>query len=196
MVLRNFKKLKKAIILTPFFLFIIYIIVINIPDFADRFNNTLTFIQTGNINQIDNLTVFSIASNFQVAIHNFITTFGFGIGLGGHETTYYRYFESLGSNLWMNGINASSAHSLTIRIISEIGAMGIIIFIVLLIQVLKIKDSAIKAVALASFSHFLAKSIKLGGYFDYGTMFFLATIIIAIRIDRGKENNPILTIEE
>jgi len=48
----------------------------------------------------------------------------------------------------------------------------------------KIKHLAYSTIAFASLSHFIAKSFKLGSYFDYGTIFFLIVIIISITKDK------------
>ncbi|MDF1884570.1 hypothetical protein JHD49_11525, partial [Sulfurimonas sp. SAG-AH-194-C21] len=132
---------------------------------------------------VQNLTTFSFVSNLEIAIGNFIRTFGFGIGLGGHEEMYYRYMTKDIFLSYYYGINAASAHSLTIRIISELGIMGIFIYIILFYKVFKIKSLEYSAIAWASLSHFIVKSFKLGGYFDYGSLFFLLLIITAIRLD-------------
>lgn len=182
-VLRNFKKLKKQLLLGSIAIVVFLIIVNQVPEFSDRFYSMLNFFEDSNISNVQNLTTFSFVSNLEIAEGNFIRTYGFGIGIGGHEEMYYRYMTK---NIFLSyyyGINAQSAHSLTIRILSELGIMGILTYIYLFYKVMQIKNLEYSAIAWASLSHFIVKSFKLGGYFDYGSLFFLVLIIIAIRLE-------------
>lgn len=161
-------------------------IIESVPEFADRFNTALVYFKSGDIQDVQNMTTFSFISNLQIATQNFVNTYGFGVGLGGHETTYLRNFNvPIFSEHWY-GLNYKAAHSLTIRIISELGILGIFVFFMMFYKSLKIKDAAFRAVTLASLGHFIAKSFKLGSYFDYGTIFFLAMIIVMIKMDKKK----------
>lgn len=131
-----------------------------------------------------NGTVVSFASNFDVALYSSKTSPLWGSGLGGHETMYYRYFE--GKPFRYNyyfGINYNSAHALTIRILSEAGILGLFLFVLFLAKayIKKRKDPVLfmhHAISLACISHFIAKSLKLGGYIDYGTPFFFSVLLI------------------
>ncbi len=184
LIFRNFQKIKNFVLVTPILFFLLYLVILQFPDFSDRFFSLLKYFQTRDLAEVDNLTSFSFTSNLQVALINFKKTFGFGIGLGGHETMYNNYFSQITSLLWEGGINAASAHSLAIRIISELGIIGISLFIILIIKVLKMPLSEYKIIALSSLSHFIVKSIKLGGYFDYGTLFFFTLIIVALQSNK------------
>lgn len=185
LLFRHFQKIKKFVLLAPILVTASYFIILEFPDFSDRYFSLLKYFQTGNLNDIENLTSFSFASNLQVALTNLQKTIGFGIGLGGHETMYNRFIGQTSSFIWEEGINAASAHSLSIRIISELGIIGVSLFIFLIIKVLKMPHSEYKIIALASLSHFIVKSIKLGGYFDYGTMFFFTLIIVALQLNKS-----------
>jgi len=180
----NIKKYLKFIIIgIPLIYSSIYIIN-SIPEFSNRIDSALTYIESGDIHDINNMTTFSFLSNSEVAKENFINTYGLGIGLGGHETTYIRNFSLNKIQKHWYGLNSKSAHSLSLRIISELGILGVFIFFMLFYKSFKIKHLAYSTIAFASLSHFIAKSFKLGSYFDYGTIFFLIVIIISITKDK------------
>ena len=125
-------------------------------------------------------TPLSFFSNFQVAIHNISINPLFGSGLGGHEESYYRYYniQSFSTLQYLFGLNAKSGHSLSIRVLSELGLIGFGIYVYVLGQTLLIKATSKQyAISLACLSHFLCKSLKLGNYFDLGTPFFLLVLI-------------------
>jgi len=187
-LLRNIRKLKKQLFFGSLMLIIFYYIINQIPEFSDRFYSMLTFLDTNNISNIQNLTTFSFVSNAQIAFGNFIRTYGFGIGLGGHEEMYYRYMTKHIFSQTAYGINAPSAHCLTLRIISELGIMGILLYVILFYKVTKIKNLEYSAIAWGSLGHFIGKSFKLGSYFDYGSLFFLLMIITAIKLDKEEKS--------
>lgn len=127
-------------------------------------------------------TPLSLYSNLQVAFHTVKLNPLLGSGLGGHEEMYYRYFENHPfSNLdYLFGLNAKSAHSLSIRILSELGVLGLLLFLYNISKAFFIKtNTKYYAIALASLSHFLCKTLKLGNYFDLGTPFFFLMIVYA-----------------
>jgi hypothetical protein len=185
-IIVNLRQYWKFLIITIPIVYAGIYFVNTIPEFSDRVNAAFVYVEGGNLQDVRNMTTFSFFSNFDVATNNFINTYGLGVGLGGHETTYLRNFDfHLVRDSWY-GLNYKSAHALTIRIISELGILGFFIFFMLFYKSLKIKDTGYKAVALSSLGHFIAKSFKLGSYFDYGTIFFLVMIIVLIKLDKKK----------
>ena len=189
-VLTNFQKFKKIIFFSPVIIYLLYLIIIQFPEFYERYFNIVVYFQTGKLSTIKNLTAFSFASNFEVALENFKNTFGMGIGLGGHETMYYRHFGSLLNRLWFRDINAASAHSLTIRIFQRLASWEFCYLLVLSFKILKMPKSEYKVIAMACLSHFIVKSIKLGGYFDYGTMFFFTMILVILIQNKNSIPQP------
>lgn len=135
-------------------------------------------ILSGSVNA--NGTTVSLYSNLMVALENIRNNPLFGSGLGGHEQTYYRLFANSDFRLnWHYGLNANSAHSLTIRIISELGLIGFVLYIITLIKNVFLFDNGVfRAISLACLSHFLCKTFKLAGFIDYGTPFFFAMLIV------------------
>lgn len=183
-IIINYRKIFKFILSGIIVITIGFYIVETVPEFADRIMPVLVYFKSGKLEDVNNMTTFSFISNAEIAYDNFINTYGLGVGLGGHETTYIRNFNTpIYSDDWY-GLNYKSAHALPIRIFSELGILGIYIFYMVFYKSLKIRSEIFKIIALSSLGHFIAKIFKLGSYFDYGSIFFLVTIIMMIILDK------------
>lgn len=165
-----------------------YLVFYVFVDFNENFNMRIVETQAvfkGDLNILNrtvdaNGTTISLYSNLMVARHNLETWNILGSGLGGHEETYHRFYE--GSPFTFNyyyGLNAPSGHSLTIRVFSELGIVGLLLYIAVLVRrVILLDKGMFRSISLACLSHFVCKSFKLGGIIDYGTPFFLAMLFI------------------
>ena len=125
-------------------------------------------------------TPLSFFSNFEVAKFSFNKNPISGSGLGGHEEMYYRYFENnpFSELSYLFGLNAKSAHSLIIRIGSELGLIGLLFFLYGIFRVFAINHkSEFYIIGVSCLSHFMCKTLKLGNYFDLGTPFFFLIAI-------------------
>ncbi|WP_152267590.1 hypothetical protein [Agriterribacter humi] len=177
-----------VMISVPLLYYLVFHVLVN---FNENFNIRITETQqvfSGDVNvltrqTVANGTTVSLYSNLMVAEENLKNGNIFGSGLGGHEEMYYRYFENSSFRYsWFYGLNAPSGHSLTIRIFSEFGLTGLIIYFVTLIRKVVLLDNGLyRSISLACLSHFVCKSFKLGGYIDYGTPFFFAMLLINYR---------------
>ena len=168
---------------------VIYLVIFNLlptinPYFKMRFMHSLDVLQQKKDILRRGLTVngttLSFFSNLEVAFYSLKQNFITGCGLGGHEEVYFKRFENTSFRYnYYYGLNAKSAHSLTIRVLSEFGLLGIVLYVFTLIKsVLFFPSGTSRAMALACLSHFLCKTLKLGGYIDYGTPFFFSILIL------------------
>jgi hypothetical protein len=156
-------------------------------NFSTRFNDTYSTL-SGEKNILSstlqvNGTTLSLFSNFEVAKYSLAQSPLLGSGLGGHEEMYYRRFagSAFESNVFY-GVNAKSAHSLSIRILSELGLVGSALYVYVLVKnMVMSRQGMYYAISLSCISHFLCKSFKLGGYIDYGTPFFFTILILNAR---------------
>jgi hypothetical protein len=172
----------------PLLYYLVFHVLVN---FNENFNLRITETQqvfSGDVNvltrqTVANGTTVSLYSNLMVAEDNLKSWNPVGSGLGGHEEMYYRYFQHSSFRYsWFYGLNAPSGHSLTIRIFSEFGLIGLIIYIITLVKKVVLLDNGLyRSISLACLSHFVCKSFKLGGYIDYGTPFFFAMLLINYR---------------
>jgi len=173
------------IISIPVLYYLIFEVFVDINEnFNRRILETLAVFK-GNINVLNstldaNGTTVSMYSNLMVAQENIKNNPLTGSGLGGNEETYYRLYRNTPFRFnYYYHLNAKSAHSLTIRVISELGLIGIFLYVFTIIRNLFLFDKGMfRAISLACLSHFLCKTFKLGGIIDYGTPFFFAMLII------------------
>lgn len=170
-----------AILTIPIICTLAVFVYKNDPEIQFRVNGMFEYTETLDLSDTHG-TPLSFFSNLQVAFYNVIRNPLFGSGLGGHEETYYRYFSfATFSKLdYLFGLNARSAHSLSIRVLSELGILGFALYSYTLTRILFLKrDGSLYPIGLACLSHFLCKSLKLGNYFDLGTpLFFLICIYV------------------
>lgn len=156
-------------------------------NFSHRFQDTYSTI-TGErevlgVNTYINTTTLSLYSNLEVAKYSVSKNPITGSGLGGHEVMYFRRFEGTAFQYNFNyGVNAKSAHSLSIRILSELGLVGSILYLFMIVKnLVVVRKGLYYAISLSCISHFLCKTFKLGGYIDYGTPFFFTVMMLNAR---------------
>lgn len=168
---------------------VLYYLVFHVfPNFNENFSKRITETlevfrgdtKVLNTKVAANGTTISLYSNLMVAENNVKHNFLTGAGLGGHNETYFRFYSNSFFRLnYYFGLNSQSGHCLTIRILSEFGILGFILYLITLIRRLIFMDNGIfRSISFACFSHFICKSFKLGGYIDYGTPFFFAMLLI------------------
>ena len=156
-------------------------------NFYHRFNDTYSTIsgerEVLGVNTYINTTTLSLYSNFDVAKYSVSKSPLFGSGLGGHEEMYYRRFTGSAFQYNFNyGVNAKSAHSLSIRILSELGLVGSALYVYAIVKnLIFVRKGLYYVISLSCISHFLCKTFKLGGYIDYGTPFFLTVFVLNAR---------------
>ena len=170
---------------------ILFFTIQNYEHFAQRFYGMIDVYQARDYGTgtTPTGTAASFASNLDVAIYTVKQSPTFGSGFGGHETMYERRFAgTLFAQDWFYQLNRRSAHSLTIRILSELGLLGFLGFIVFILThwVKKKSNYYHYVISLACISHFLCKSLKLGGYIDYGTPFFFCLLIVNLAVFKSK----------
>ena len=160
---------------------------------TDRVERSIEYFNGKSYTDYDtHTTVVSFGSNLDVAMNSLATNPLTGVGIGGHEMNYHKYFKNKAFRYnKLFGLNFNSAHSLSIRILSEAGLIGFVFFIFFLFRSyikkkhLNSQSYSFHLISLGCISHFLCKSIKLGGYIDYGTPFFL-TVLIVVYITHKK----------
>lgn len=117
----------------PLLLLAFYVLYNNVEDFRYRLDSTVYLFQTGQVDigkQHGSAIVFY--NNYVVATENFKTNFLFGTGLGSHPYAFDKY--SITQNIETFGFanNSSDANSMLLRIISELGILGVIFSFVFL----------------------------------------------------------------
>lgn len=179
MLLVIFRKFQYLVLVVPLVYFIYTNVLMGYDKFSARFMGFENYFESRDLNKVVTATSVSFLSNLEVALESIRRNPLFGTGLGGHPEMYAEYFrESTFRLSYLYGVNAPSAHSLFIRILSETGILGMIaagwgFFKLTLFRA----DNYHRIISLACLSHFFGKALKLGGYFDYGTPFFIMVMI-------------------
>ena len=119
----------------------------------------------------------------------------FGASLGANEEAFYLFKETYVNNVYLThnagegnlikrtAYAGKSSQSLFLRMIIEFGILFIFSFLLLIFKILRNLRSFDKtkvSIFLCFFSVILFKITKLGSYIDYGTGFFLISVIILI----------------
>lgn len=131
-----------------------------------------------------NKTTASFISNGHVAWISLKRNFPFGAGFGNHRMMYDSVLSSTNfSHSSFFGTNRSSGHNLLIRVVSEFGFIGLCTIVLFLFRTrnsLLTMSAAQRFLVVAGGTHFVAKSIKLGSYLDYGTPVFAGFILCTL----------------
>ena len=186
------------LVAVPIAYYLFFYILPNFSEnFAIRFNDTYSSLSDkkeilGSNLQVNGTTL-SFYSNLEVAKYTLGKNPLTGSGLGGHEEMYARHFENTSFRYnYYYALNAKSAHSLGIRILSEFGIVGSVLYIYFLVKNIIVSKGAYYAIALSCVSHFLCKFFKLGGYIDYGTPFFFTIMVLNARAYQSSLHQPFL----
>ena len=162
------------IFILPLLYYLYNFVFLDFEKFSVRVDAMSAYFEGTSMDKITNATSISFISNLEAAQYTVKNSPLIGSGLGGHEEMYQRYLQfSPFRYHYLYGINAPSAHSQLIRILSEWGIAGTAFYFFFLVKMLILKsDGYYRMVSIACLSHFMCKFLKLGGYFDYGTPFF------------------------
>lgn len=178
------------IIVLPVMFYLYNYVFLSYDKFSSRISGFEYYYQYGTFDKLTSGTPISFLSNYEVARYTINKSPIVGSGMGGHEEMYFRFFKnSLFSRHYLFGINAASAHSLILRILSEFGIVGIFFYGWFLLKHLLLNAKGYhRIISIACLTHFLCKFLKLGGYFDYGTPFFAMMLIFNFQDYLGKRN--------
>lgn len=155
-----------------------YVFNTYVPEFRDRFQGSVDVFSDGKF-QLGKTHGSSIIlyNNFKVATENFKRNPFFGTGLGGHPFAFDKYsitkeFDETGISL-----NKQDANSMALRLLSETGAFGILLFLGFLIKnnvSKKMDENPIYwLVSGALLLCILLNLIRQGNYFLCGFPFFM-----------------------
>jgi hypothetical protein len=125
----NFGLFRYIFIFIPIGILIFSFMYNNITEFRERYDSLITLFTTGKfVLGKTHGSSFILYNNFNVAIENFKSNFVFGSGVGSHPVAFEKY--SVGKYIGVYGFNLNSqdANSMLLRLISETGLFGVLIF--------------------------------------------------------------------
>lgn len=155
-----------------------YVFYSYVPEFRDRYQGSIDVFSDGKfkLGETHGSSII-LYNNYRVATENFKRNPFFGTGLGGHPMAFDKYsitkeFDETGISL-----NKQDANSMALRLLSETGAFGILLFLFFLIKNSvgrkPKEDSIYWLVSGAMLVCVLLNLIRQGNYFLCGFPFFM-----------------------
>lgn len=190
--LRNQSTILKKIVIASFIGVSMYYAYVKINDFSLRIGDTYAlFFLGGKEDTPINLSTYTLYSNFFVTFNVLRDSPFIGHGIGSHPISYNNYIGNI-PLLQMSELNKEDANSLTLRILSELGIVG------LLMVLFFIKKNYVNHnyISQAILLYFWYKLFREGHYFS-PEMYFFVFLYFAIKRDnilkilRNYENSSI-----
>jgi len=122
--------IRYIIIAIPATIFIFNLVYQNVPDFRERYDGTVSLFSGGKFELgKTHGSSFILYNNYVVTLKNFQYNFLLGSGIGSHPVAFKKY--SLAKDIKTAGFNNNSAdaNSMLLRLISETGLFGTLIFL-------------------------------------------------------------------
>ncbi len=122
-------------ILIPAVIIIFTVLHTNSKDFRERYDGTVDLFTTGKFELgKTHGSSFILYNNYVVALKNFEGNFLFGTGIGSHPIAFEKYSQGHEIKAYGFNLNSADANSMLLRLISETGLFGVIIFLYITIK--------------------------------------------------------------
>lgn len=149
----------------------------SVPLIKERMDDTYSLLRGKQSLSSVNVSTQTFILNKDVAMDSFKETKGFGGGLGSHQISYSKYISAY-SEPNLIYLNQQDANSMLLRIISEMGILGLLIAFCFLwfcrYRKEDKKDLNFKVISLMCLSYILMRFTRFGHYFDSGFFMFVA----------------------
>jgi len=144
---------------------------------------------------------FILYNNYVVAMQNFKTNFVFGTGIGSHPIAFEKYSIAKNIKIWGFNLNSADANSMLLRLISETGLFGVIIFLFIIIKCYVRRDTMHETyhwlVSNAILIMMLLNLFRQGHYFLNGFPFFVMLYCFNyFSYKQSRENSLLYTAED
>ncbi|RKS26395.1 O-antigen ligase-like membrane protein [Flavobacterium endophyticum] len=195
----TFKRIKYLFIITPILVGAFVYVYSNYEFFKLRADDTyksLNAFNTGKFEEYTNLSTYAILSNAFVAKEN-VSDHPLGSGIGSH---YYMHTQQYIKDLRIppyiiindsKEINAKDACSLFLRMCSDLGIIGFLFIVVVLVYVSKAYRNNKLIFAQAVVIYLLLKLFRDGHYFPPEMYFFIWLLYFELK-DYGKSKNNLI----
>jgi len=131
----NFGLIRYVLIVIPAVLILFNALYTNVSEFRERYDGIVGLFsgEEFKLGQTHGSS-FILYNNYTVAMKSFSSNFLFGTGVGSHPVSFEKY--SLAKNFKVSGFNQNSAdaNSMLLRLISETGLFGVLIFMVIIFK--------------------------------------------------------------
>ena len=163
------------------------IIYFKVSFVQQRVNDTVGLIVgKGSLSSV-NLSTQALFTNKNIAMDSFVATDGLGGGMGSHSLSYNKFINQYGPNIAL--LNNFDANSLMLRIISELGILGILI-VVLFLYYYRFRRNGNESLGMyriisqMCLCYFFIRLFRFGHYFDCGIYMFIAMYYQCYRISK------------
>jgi len=184
--------------LTGFFLVLIYFI--SSTNLISKLNSVPAMINGGTESYqftSSDLSAFALASNLYVTRENLKKSHYMGTGFNSHKDAYDReIYKVFSQSQVLMELNRDDAGSLFIRVLSEFGIPGIILFFYFLFHFWIRKATpayALKYINNMSLVMIISYSLRNGGYIDTYLIFFMALSYYTFKFEKQKAINLLQT---
>lgn len=178
----NFRRFFDLLIVSVIGFFAVLLLYFNVEEFKSRVDASLNIYQEKNLTINDiNSSSFVQYNNFHVASTNFIEHPIFGTGFGSYPLAYEKYSLTKAEDfLIRNGFefNAQDANSLFLRVMAELGLVGVLFLFIFTFKCFVIKvevgsDKVSWLISGALLVLILLYYLRQGNYFLNGFPFFM-----------------------
>lgn len=174
----NMGLVRYILFIAPLFIGIFYIVYKNVPDFAERLDDSISIFETEDFTIADTHgSSIVLFDNYKVAFSNFKKNPLFGTGLGSHKLAFDKF--SVTKHLKQYGLdrNSADANSMFLRIMSETGLLGLFLTIYFIFKFFISKASSPKPeywiISSAILGLMILQLFRQGHYFINGFPFFV-----------------------
>jgi O-antigen ligase len=131
----SFGLIRYIFVAIPLAIFLFNYLHENVKDFRDRYDSLIGLF-TGEKFKLGQThgSSFILYNNYVVALENFKSNFLFGTGIGSHGTAFEKYTKAGDIKVWGFNLNSADANSMLLRLISETGLFGVLIFLFIIIK--------------------------------------------------------------
>jgi len=191
LLIYNFGKIKYFILITLLLAGFVFFLWFNVEDFKMRINDSFDVLVGEKSLEKSNLSTFALFSNVLVTYETFLDNPIFGHGLGSRPLSYDKYIgDVVDIEKVPKLLNREGGNSLFLRILSELGLIGVILFFYFLLRFYlsrkKDKNDYLWIISNAVLVMFLIRLIRAEHYFNGGLFFFfwLYYFVWKINIDK------------
>lgn len=131
----NFGLLRYIAIFIPLLMILFNIMYTYVRDFRERYDSLIELFLTGKFHLgKTHGSSFILYNNYNIAITNFKHNFLFGSGVGSHPVAFKRFSLAADFKVYGFNLNSADANSMLLRLISETGLFGVLIFLFIIVK--------------------------------------------------------------
>ncbi|MDF2447522.1 MAG: hypothetical protein K0R26_26 [Bacteroidota bacterium] len=175
----SFGLVRYIIILIPILIVSFNFLYNNVNEFKERLDSTFGLFVNDDAFELGKThgSSFILYNNYRVALENFKTNFLFGTGIGSHPTAFDKYSVAKDIKQWGFNLNSADANSMLLRLISETGIFGVVIFLIIMFKCYIKRDKVFPThhwiISNGILIMILLNLFRQGHYFLNGFPFFL-----------------------